>query len=412
MAKDSTLDLLLDEALKGVRTADELFAKNGVIKQLQKRALERILEAEMTEHLGYEKHAREGFNGQNSRNGRSPKTVVTESGPVTLEVPRDREGDFDPQIVPKNVRRLKGFDDKVIALYARGLTVRDVRAHLKEIYDVDVSPDLISRITSQVWEDIRDWRKRELDPIYPIVYLDGMVVKVRDESRVVRNKTVYIALGLTVHGHKDVLGLWMAPTEGAKFWLGVLDEIKKRGVQDIFVMCCDGLTGLPDAIEAVFPKAIVQTCVVHMIRHSFRLVAWKNRRAVAKALKPIYTAATEKEGLEALKRFDAEWGKTYPSIALSWKRQWSTLSAFYGFPEEIRRIIYTTNAIESLNRQLRKVTKTRGAFPSEDAVSKLLWLALDKQRVKWTAPKPGWDRVMQQFAILLPDRLDLNTIVK
>jgi len=402
------IDEVLDAVLDGVSTAEELFARDGVFKQLQKRALERLLDLEMTEHLGYEKHAAEGFNKKNSRNGRTTKTVRTGEGAVSVSVPRDRDGSFEPQIVGKGVRRLKGFDDKVIALYSRGLTVRDVQAHLAEIYDVNVSADLISRITDQVLDDVREWRERQLDRCYPILYLDGMVLKVRDEGRVVRNQTVYIALAINMRGQKEVLGLWMSPNEGAKFWLSVLAELKTRGLEDVFIACCDGLSGFPQAIEATFPHALVQTCIVHQIRASTRIVAWKNRKAVARSLRPIYTAVTEEGALKALELFESEWGKSYPSIGRSWRTNWETIRPFYGFPEEIRRVIYTTNAIESLNRQLRKVTKTRGSFPTETSALKLLWLALEKIRQKWTYPVKNWSRVLQQLYILFPDRIRLE----
>ncbi|MEO0600917.1 MAG: IS256 family transposase [Myxococcota bacterium] len=402
--KNTDLNDLVESLANEVDSPEGLSA---AVSKLQKLALERMLQAEMTEHLGYEKHAAEGFDGGNSRNGHSSKKVVMDSGTVELDVPRDREGTFEPQVVKKGQRRPKGFDDKLISLYARGLTVREIQAYIAEMYDIEVSPALISRVTDEVLDTVKEWQSRALDPVYPIVYLDGFVVKVRKDGAI-RNRTVYIALAINMRGLKEVLGLWMADTEGAKFWLHVINELKNRGVQDILIASVDGLKGFPEAIEAAFPRAIVQTCIVHMVRSSTHLVSWKNRKRVAAGLKTIYRAATEEEALEALAAFRDEWDDAYPTIGQSWATNWSQISPFFEFSPEIRKAIYTTNAIEALNRQLRKLTKTRGAFPTEDAVFKLLWLAFDRASKKWTYTKRDWDRTIQQLAIHFEDRVPLE----
>jgi putative transposase len=405
--KTTRQDELLDELIKGVTTADELFAKDGIFFQLKKAALERMLAVELTEHLGYAKHAAEGFNGGNSRNGGSSKTLTTDQGQITVEVPRDRDGSFEPQVVKKGQRRLNGFNDQLIALYARGLSVRDIQSHIKEMYGTEVSPDLISRVTDGVLEEVHTWQTRPLDDVYPIVFLDGFVVKVRDE-RVVQNRTVFIALGINAKGLKDVLGLWIAQTEGAKFWMQVVTDLRNRGVRDILLAATDGLKGFPEAIGAVFPKTVVQTCIVHVIRSSTHLVAWTNRRAVAADLRSVYTASTEESALVELDRFDGIWGKLYPSISKSWRTNWERIAPFYSFPPELRRAIYTTNAVESLNSVLRRATKTRGSFPSADAAFKLLWLTIDRASRTWTFPIKNWDLVVQQLAILFEDRMPVQ----
>lgn len=404
----SDLNNLLESLSQQVDSEESLSA---AVAKLQKMALERILEAEMSQHLGYEKHAPDGYDGGNSRNGSGRKTVILDSGAVELRVPRDRDGEFEPQVVKKGQRRLKGFDEKLISLYARGLTVREIQGHVREIYDVEVSPDLISRVTNQVLDEVSAWQKRTLDRVYPIVYLDGFVVKVRKDGAV-RNRTVYIALAINLQGHKEVLGLWIADNEGAKFWLHVVNDLRHRGVQDILIASVDGLKGFPEAIESAFPQTIVQTCIVHMVRASTRLVAWKNRRKVANDLKPIYRASSEKAALEALEEFKARWDTSYPSIGKSWSNNWSRIAPFFEFSPEIRKAIYTTNAIEGLNRQLRKITKTRGSFPSDDAVFKLLWLALDRASRKWTFPRKDWDLVIQQLAIHFDDRMPLDEFIR
>ncbi|RMF00544.1 MAG: IS256 family transposase, partial [Alphaproteobacteria bacterium] len=391
--KKDPLEVALDAMVDGASSAEDVMEQ---LRLLKKRALERMLSAEMDEHLGYEKHAPEGFDGGNSRNGTSKKRLITEDGELEIEVPRDREGTFEPQVVRKRQRRLQGFDDKVIALYARGMSTRDIQAHLEEIYEVDVSPSLISRVTEQVREEVLAWQSRPLDPVYPIVYFDALVVKTRDHGTT-QNRSVYVVFAIDMRGMKQVLGLWVADHEGAKFWMQVVTELRNRGVDDVLFACVDGLKGFPEAIEAVFPRTTVQTCVVHMVRNSLNLVAWKNRKAIAAGLRTVYRAPTEQAALDALEQFDAEWGARYPSIVRSWRDNWQRIAPFFGYPPELRRAIYTTNPIEGLHRQLRKVLKTRGAFPTEDAVIKVLWLAIDRASRKWTYPKQNWDLVLQQL---------------
>ena len=400
-------DLLIDELLAQVDDPKELLGPDGILKQLRKRAVETLLQAELDEHLGYEKHDPAGHGTGNSRNGTTKKTVLTDVGSLELDVPRDRDGTFEPQVVPKRVRRLPGFDDKVIALYARGLSTRDIREHLEELYEVDVSPTLISRVTDAVLADVQEWQSRPLSPVWPIVYLDALRVRIK-EAGTVENKAVYIALGVNMQGTKEVLGLWVAGTEGAKFWMHVLMELKQRGMQDTLIAVCDGLTGFPQAIEAVFPQTTVQTCIVHMVRNSLRFVSWKNRKAVAKELRAIYTAQNEELAEAALTAFEeGEWGQKYPTIAASWRSRWAQVTPFLEFGPDIRRAVYTTNTIESLNRQLRKTLKTRGHFPTDQAAIKLMWLALERASKKWTYPIKHWDMALQQLAIHFPKRLPL-----
>lgn len=398
---DEVIDSLLKES--DPRT---LLTDGGLLAQLTARLVERALQAEMTVHLGYEKNAVEGRNGGNSRNGASTKTLKMESGEVQIDVPRDRDGDFEPQLVKKRQTRLPGFDERVIALYARGMSVRDIQAHLEELYKVEVSPDFISQITSAVLEDVRDWQGRALDRVYPIVYLDALVTKVRDEG-VVRNKSIFLALGVTVQGKKEVLGIWIETNEGAKFWLKILNELKNRGVEDILIACCDGLKGFPEAIEVAFPRTTVQTCIVHMIRNSLRNVSYKDRRAIAKDLKPIYTAPNRELALEALNALEAKWGSRYEMITASWRTNWERIVPFLDFPPGIRRVIYTTNAIESLNSSLRKLLQYRGHFPTDESVIKVLYLALRRYEEKWTTSLYDWNAVLGQFAIFFKDRIKI-----
>ena len=343
----------------------------------------------------------------NSRNGSSSKQLTTDEGALALQIPRDREGTFEPQIVKKGQRALHGFNDQLIALYARGMSVRDIQSHIKEMYGTEVSPDLISRVTDGVLEEIHTWQTRPLDEVYPILFPDGFVIKVRDE-RVVQNRTIYVALGINIFGKKDVLGLWISPNEGAKFWMHVVSELRDRGVKDILLAATDGLKGFPEAIAAVFPQTVVQTCIVHMIRNTTHLVAWNNRGAVAADLRSVYTAINEEVALVALERFHGTWGKLYPSIAKAWRTNWDKIAPFYGFPAELRRAIYTTNAIESLNSILRRATKTRGSFPTENSAFKLLWLTIDRASKTWTRPIKGWDLVVQQLAILFEGRMPIR----
>ena len=344
-----------------------------------------MLNAELTTHLGYEKHATEGIGSGNSRNGATRKRLRTEHGPVEIEVPRDRSGTFSPQLVKKHQRDFNGFDDKIIALYARGMSVSDIQAHLKELYGTEVSSELISRATDAVLEDVKAWQSRPLEPLYAVVYLDALVVKVRDGG-VVQNRSAYLAIGVTLEGRREILGLWLAATEGAKFWLSVITELKNRGIEDIFIVCCDGLKGFPEAIEAIFPKSIVQTCIVHVIRSSLRFVGYGQRKVVASDLKRVYTADTEEAALEALEDFETKWGPRYPTIVPAWKSNWERIRPFLEFPKQVRRLVYTTNAIESLNYRVRKVIKTKGHFPSEEAAMKLIFLALRNVEAKWQRP--------------------------
>ena len=339
---------LIDELLKDYKKPEDLIGETGLLKQLTTALLERALSAEMDDHLGYAKHDPAGRNGGNSRNGSSSKTLKTEQGMMPIEVPRDRDSSFEPQIISKGQTRFTGFDDKIIALYARGLPTREIQAHLKEIYGVDVSPTLISNVTEAVIDEAKAWQNRSLDALYPIVYLDALMVKCRDNGHVI-NKAVYLAIGINLEGTKEVLGLWMAQTEGAKFWLSVVTELKNRGVQDIFIACVDGLKGFPEAIEAVFPKTVVQWCIVHMVRHSLNYVSWKNRKAVATDLKRIYQAASAEEAERQLDAFAETWDGAYLAISQSWRRNWARIIPFFAYPAEIRKVIYTTNAIESIN---------------------------------------------------------------
>jgi putative transposase len=406
-AQTQLLDAFLDELLQDGKSAEELLGQNGLLKQMTGRLLERMLEGELTDYLGYEKHDAAGHHSGNSRNGKNSKTVKTDTGEVTIDVPRDRTGEFEPEIVSKRQTRLKGFDDKVISLYARGLTDLEIQGHLKEIYGASVSTGLISSVTNAVYEEVKAWQSRSLDDVYPIVYLDALKVKIRDAGTVI-NKSVYLALGINMEGDKELLGLWIEKNEGAKFWLSVLTELQNRGLKDIFIVCVDGLSGFPDAIETVFPKTQVQLCIVHQIRNSLRFVTWTDRKLVAADLKPIYKAATAEESEEHLNTFAQKWDGKYPTISKSWRTNWEHIIPFFAYPEEIRKIIYTTNAIESMNRSLRKIIKTRGAFPSDEAATKLMYLALRNISKRWTRPLANWQAALNRFAIMFEDRVPLT----
>jgi putative transposase len=387
----------------------ELLGPEGLLSQVTRAVLERALAEEMTGHLGYEKHDPAGRGSGNSRNGTTSKTLLTDVGAVDLAVPRDRNGSFEPQIVRKGQTRLEGFNDRIIALYARGMTVRDIRAHLREMYDVDVSPDLISRVTDAVVEELADWQSRPLDRVYPVIFIDALMVKIRDG--VVTNRAVYLAIGIDCEGAKQVLGLWVGPTTGesAKFWMSVLSEIRGRGVADVCIVCCDGLTGLPDAISVVWPQAVVQLCVVHLIRASLRYASRKYWTPLAKDLRPIYTAADETAAAAALENFAAAWGDRYPAIVKVWRSHWSEFTPFLAFPHEVRRVIYTTNLIESVNSRLRKVTRNRGQFPSEQAALKVLYLAvrnLEDYRGRNVGTRSSaWKQALQAFTIYFDGRI-------
>jgi len=393
---------LLDELMKLAKDPQALFGTGGVLQQVKGALMERMLEAELTEHLGHEPNEAKGRNSGNSRNGHTTKTVQTESGPVDIRIPRDRNGTFEPQVIPKHRRRLEGFDDKVLALYARGMSVRDIQGHLRELYGTEVAPELISRVTDAVLDEARAWQSRPLDAVYPIVYIDALFIHVRDNGTVTK-KAVYVALGMTTDGDREVLGFWIEQTEGARFWLQVLTELKNRGVQDVLFVCCDGLTGLPKAIEAAFPKAVVQTCIVHMIRASLRYVSYGDRKPVVAALKPIYGADNEQAARDALAAFDTRWSSKYPSIAKLWAARWPEVVPFLEYPKEIRRILYTTNIIESLNFQLRKVLRPKGHFPTDDAVVKILFLALQNAKMHWKPPVT-WKQAVAHFIIVFGDR--------
>jgi len=397
-------DELLKELLAEYKKPEDLLGPGGLLKQLTAALVEKALQAEMTEHLGYEKHAVTGRGSGNSRNGKSDKTLKSEAGDMAVEIPRDRNGTFVPQLVKKHETHFDGFDDKIISMYARGMTVREIQGHLKDLYGTEVSPDLISRVTDAVLEEVKGWQNRPLDTVWPIVYLDALVIKVRDQGTVT-NKSAFLALGVNMQGTKEVLGLWIEGNEGAKFWLKIMTELKNRGVADVLLVCCDGLKGFPEAIEAVFPRATVQTCIVHMLRNSVRYVAWADRKGVVAALKPIYSADTEQAAEAALEAFEKGLGQRYPLISKSWRANWQRVIPFLAFPREIRKAIYTTNAIESLNYQLRKIIKNRGHFPSDDAAFKLLYLALSRAQEKWTMPIRNWKNALNQFAVHFEGRL-------
>lgn len=392
---------VLDELLKGVKTQEDLTGPNGLLKAITKALVERMLEGELTHHLGYEKSDPVGYGSGNSRNGKSRKTLKSEQGEIEVSIPRDRQGSFAPQLIKKHQTRWDGLDEQIISLYARGMTVRDIQAQLQELYGVEVSSGLISEVTDAVLDEVKIWQSRPLESMYPVVYLDALMVKMRHEGRV-ENRAVYVAIGLNEEGQKEVLGLWSSANEGAKFWLAVMTELKHRGLRDVYVVCTDGLKGFPQAIETVFPKALVQTCIVHLIRASLKYASWKERKALAADLKPIYRAVNAAAAVEALDEFRRLWPK-HQVVAEVWSRNWERVIPFFEFPEEIRRVIYTTNAIESLHRCLRKVTKNRGAFPSEDAAFKLLYLALRNASQNWKTVQ-HWSDAIRQFEMMFPGR--------
>lgn len=407
MARDTKKkreDALLDELLEGCSGPRDILGKGGLLKRLEKRLVERALDAEMSDHLGYEPYAPEGRGSGNSRNGKTGKTILTDTDQFEIEVPRDRDGSFEPQLVPKHRRRLEGFDEKVLAFYARGLSTREIQGGLQEIYGVTVSPTLISRVTDAVLEDVHAWQTRPLDEVYPILYFDALVVKTREEG-IAKNKSVYLALAINMQGEKELLGLWISATEGAAFWLSVFTELKSRGVKDCFVACVDGLKGLPEAIETVFTRTQVQLCIVHKVRNSLKYVPWKNRKAVASDLRRIYGAATLVEAEKSLDDFAEKWDALYPTISPSWRNDWDRLTVFFDYPPAIRKVIYTTNAIESLNYSLRRVLRKRGAFPTDESIRKVLYLAILNATKRWTRPLRDWKTGLNQFIILFGDRV-------
>jgi putative transposase len=399
------LDKLIKDAYKKGHPKETILGESGLLKQLTKALVERCLEAEMEAHLGYEKNGRAGTTDENRRNGHSKKTVMNEHGEeLTLGIPRDRQAEFAPQLVKKHQTRMEGFDEKVIAMYARGMTVRDIQAQLKELYSTDISPQLISNVTDAVHDEVKAWQTRTLDAVYPIVWFDALVVKVRDNQRVI-NKSVYLALAVNLDGQKELLGIWMSENEGAKFWLAILTELRNRGVQDIFIACVDGLTGMPEAIESAFPKTWVQLCIVHMVRNSLKYVSWKDRKELVADLKRIYQSATEDQAVTALDAFAQKWDKQYPTISKSWRSHWAQIIPMFAFPAEIRKVMYTTNAVESVNMTLRKASRNHRIFPTDDAVLKVMYLAAQNISKKWTMPVRNWGAAMTHFSIEFEGRL-------
>lgn len=394
----AAIDLLVDNGLD----LSNALSEGGVLKQLTKRLVEKALEAEMADHLGYTKYDR--TDSENSRNGLSQKNLVTDNGVITVDVPRDRESTFEPAIIPKRQTRINGLDQKILSLYAKGMSLSDIKLQIQELYGAEVSESLISRITDDVVEDVKAWQSRPLEPVYPIVFFDCLVVKVRQDKRII-NKSVYVALGIDMEGKKDVLGLWISENEGAKFWLGNLTELKNRGMQDMLIACTDNLTGMSDAIVAVYPKTEHQLCIVHQIRNSLKYVSYKDRKKVAADLKPIYTASTEEEAHLALESFDTKWSKQYPQIAKSWYSNWHNLAIFLHYPDAIRKVIYTTNAVESVNSQLRKVTNNKRVFPNDESVFKMLYLTISYITRKWTMPIRDWNIAMAHFLIKFEGRI-------
>lgn len=398
---------LLDKLLKEYQTPEEILGENGLVQQLTQAVIERALAGELTHHLGYEKHDPKGRNSGNSRNGTSKKTVKSASGELTLEVPRDRNGTFEPILVPKRKRRIGNFDDLIISLYTRGMTTSEIQEHIQEIYGVELSIELISSITDAVMDEVKAWQARPLGSVYPIVYLDAIVVKARSGGHVGK-RVIYLVVGVNLDGYKEILGFWACESEGAKFWTGVLTDLKNRGVQDILIACVDGLKGFPEAIQAVFPRTDVQLCIVHLIRSSTRQVAFKDMKTVTQDLKPIYTAPTTEAAQHELDEFDKKWGEKYPMIAKSWRSVWANVVPFFKFPPEIRRVIYTTNVIESVNASIRHITNNRALFPNDESVFKLLYLALTNASRKWTMPIREWKQALQQFAIVFDGRVPIG----
>ena len=397
-------DEVLDQLLEDCNKPEDILGANGLLASLQKSILERILDAELTAHLGYDKHEAAGRGSGNSRNGHGTKRVLTGQGALQVTVPRDRNGSFEPQFVAKRQTRLPGFDEEVVSLYSRGLTLRDIRAHLQQRYQVTVSPDLISRVTDAVSDEVKQWQSRPLDPVYPVLFLDALRVRIRDEGTV-RNKAVYLGLGIRMDGTKEVLGLWIQQNEGARFWLQVMNELKTRGVRDCLVAVVDGLKGFPQAIRSAFPEAQVQTCIVHLMRHALSLCSYKDSRPMARHMKEIYRAPSAEAAADRLDEFEERWGAKYGAVVASWREHWEEIIPMFAFAPEIRRLMYTTNAIESLNRTLRKSLKTRGHFPNDKAASKLLYLAIRNIETKWQAPVAGWRQALNQFYILFSERL-------
>lgn len=407
MTSKDKADEMIDELVKEYQTPEEILGENGLLKRLTKRVIERALEAEMTNHLGYTKNAAAGKKSGNSRNGSSTKTVKTGNGELTLEVPRDRNSSYEPLLVPKRKRRIGNFDDLIVSLYARGMTQTEIQEHIHEIYGVEMSLELVSAITDTVMEEVKAWQNRPLDEVYPIVYLDAIVVKARSGGHVA-HRVIYLVIGVNLQGMKDLLGFWACESEGAKFWLSVLNDLKNRGVRDILIACVDGLKGFPDAIQAVFPRTEVQLCIVHLIRSSTKQVAWKDMKEVTRDLRTVYSATTADDAERELTGFDQKWGLRYPMIAKSWRAVWTNVVPFFKFPDDIRRAVYTTNVIESVNSTIRHITNNRALFPNDEAVFKLLYLALNNASKKWTMPIANWKQAKKQFAIIFDGRVPMN----
>ena len=405
--KTKIKDELLDELLANYTGPEDLVGPEGLLSELKKRLINRVMDSELTTHLGYDKHGRPETEKTNSRNGHSQKTVRSNDGKLAVEVPRDRNGDFEPSLIPKHQRHFDGFDDCIVSLYSRGLSVREIQEHLKEIYKVDVSPTLISNATEAVCEEVKAWQNRPLEAIYPIVYFDAIVTKVRHDGKVT-NRAIYLALAVTLEGKKEVLGMWSSETEGARFWLNVATELKNRGVSDIFICCVDGLSGFAAALETVFPKTRVQRCIVHMVRNSLKFVSWKERKQVAADLKQIYKAPTAEAAKAALEGFRAEYDHRFPAIGKRWEAAWEQVIPFFDYPEDIRKVIYTTNAIESLNSSFRKISKSRNLFPSVDSLFKLYYLSLKNISKKWNRPIHNWCNALNRFTIEFEDRMPNN----
>ena len=394
---------LVDQLLGDYKKPEQIIGENGLLKQLTRALLERAMNAELDDHLGYGKHDPAGYNSGNSRNGTTKKKLKGDFGEVDLETPRDRNGTFEPKIVAKHQTRFTGFDEKILSMYARGMSTRDIQGHLQEIYGVEVSPALVSSVTDAVSEEVKAWQSRPLNDLYPILYLDALVVKIREGAQV-QNRAIHVAIGVTLEGTKEVLGMWTTANEGAKFWLQVLTEVRNRGVRDVFIACVDGLKGFPEAVETVFPQAQVQLCIVHLVRASLNYVSWKQRKAVAADLRKIYTSATVNEAEAGLEAFAMTWDRSHPTIAQIWRRNWERVIPFFAFPVEIRKVIYTTNAVESLNSTLRKLIRTRGSFPTEDAALKLLYMGLKNVSKKWRMIQ-GWREALNRFQIMWPERM-------
>jgi transposase-like protein len=400
---DEALDKF-KKKLSEARTYSDLMGKNGAIKDLLKSSLEQLLEAEMTEHLGYDKHSTEGNNSGNSRNGKTNKTLKTDEGEINISVPRDRNSEFEPIAVPKHQRNLGEFEDKIISMYAKGMSTRDIQSHIEDLYGLKLSPTAVSNITDSVISSIREWQNRPLESVYPIVFLDAIHYKVKEDGRVL-SKAAYTCLAVDINGYKEMLGIWIGEAESSKFWLNILNELRNRGVQDILIACVDGLKGFTEAISSVYPETQIQKCVIHQIRNSLKYIVYKDQKSFMKDLKPVYNSATEESALYELDKLEAKWLKKYPLVIRSWRENWPNLSVFFQYPEEIRKIIYTTNAVEALHRQFRKVTKSKTQFPNDEALTKMLYLSYRDISKKWTNSLRNWPYVISQFSVMFEERI-------